>query len=242
MIFVNATAWPTLLERLQAEKKLNSYTHERVRAEHFVKQLDVIVDFVSSVISNIQSLHKKAGDDGGDASDWEMEQLWDSGDDEKEKTKNRNLEFLNPLQLYDSEGKLKDNNKSLDLTNKVGYLFDGVMAVDVFKGFTFEKGSEEEVLKESVYTGWLDKAEVIKAIIPIGLDLVTIEFEYSRDNCKTMKETLLFRKGQLTKKVLFPAAYGDLFTDKSPDSYTLFTALSYGTSRTFYLALMDAPK
>ena len=70
---------------------------------------------------------------------------------------------------------MKDNNKSLDLTNKVDYLFDGVMTIDIFKGFTFEKGTEEKVLKESVYTGWLDKAEVIKMIIPIGLDLVTIE-------------------------------------------------------------------
>ena len=100
MIFVNATAWPTLLEKLQQKKKLSKYAHEMERAEHFVKQLDVIVDFVSSVISNINEINNHEDD----LSDWELEDLFksDSSDDERERKMFN--KYMNPLQLYSGDG------------------------------------------------------------------------------------------------------------------------------------------
>lgn len=145
MIFVNATAWPTLLEKLQGDPRLDKYTHEMERAEHFVKQLDVIVGFVSSVINNIKSLHKKADDHDGKPipdDDWEMDSLFDSESEDEKKKKFKVFKYINPLQLYNSNGKQEEYHLSLDLENKIGYLFESILQVDVVHGFTFSKGSE----------------------------------------------------------------------------------------------------
>lgn len=69
------------------------------RAKNFVRQLDVIIDFVSSIIANVKELSEHNDDETLDK--YELEEFGDVGDDVYFKRDKTYLKYVNPLQLVD---------------------------------------------------------------------------------------------------------------------------------------------
>jgi len=104
------------------------------RAKNFVRQLDVIIDFVSNIIADVKSLSEHENDE--DIKNYEMDDdYWDISDvDVFFKRDKTYLKYVNPLQLVDKDGNDAPNNKIAEL-KKEGYIFDAMTQNVIFKGF-----------------------------------------------------------------------------------------------------------
>lgn len=108
------------------------------------------------------------------------------------------MRYINPLKLYDSKGLAMVTNYVCEL-RPLGYIFDSFFLTVIESGFELERyhwdKAAEELRKQS-YVGVKDDEKVVDFIIPLSCDLVNVKFEYDHDG-DDLKETLLFKKGQL---------------------------------------------
>lgn len=188
------------------------------RAKNFVRQLDVIIDFVSSIIANVKELSETmdAGEDK--LSDYELEEYHELGDDVFFKRDKTYLKYVNPLQLVDKDGNEAPNNSVANL-KKEGYLFDVILQKVIFSGFKLEQMSEDspDGLKTRAFRGVKNYREEVAAIIPMSDDFIMVDFEYNYIHNRELQESMLFKKGQLDNAINFPPEIKNIFKDLARD-------------------------